>query len=132
MLQHMCPNLVGSFQLQKFQVAVYWLLRAAEQGEGEAQETLVALAGEGRGVTEHNYVDVAALVRVAPNVAQGQFLGRTLFRTLSRGQVKPYFFLHCSAFSSPINLQEHVTAVQLARRAGAEGVVASHRQELYF
>jgi len=90
------------------EVAVYWLLRAAEQGEREAQETLVALAGEGRGVTEHNYVDVAALVRVAPHVAQGQFLGRTLFRTLSRGQ-------------------EHVTAVQLARRAGAEGVVASHR-----
>ena len=28
-------------------MAVYWLLRAAEQGEGEAQETLVALAGEG-------------------------------------------------------------------------------------
>ena len=65
------------------------MLRAAEQGESEAQETLVALAGEeGRRVTEHNYVDVAALVRVAPNVAQGQFLGRTLFRTLSRGQVE--------------------------------------------
>ena len=64
------------------------MLRAAEQGEGEARETLVALAGEGRGVTEHNYVDLAALVRVAPNVAQGQFLGRTLFRTLSRGQVE--------------------------------------------
>jgi len=90
------------------EVAVYWLLRAAEQGDSEAQETLVALAGEGRGVTEHNYVDVAALVNVAPNIAQGQFLGRTLFRTLSRGQ-------------------EHVTAVQLARRAGAEGVVANHR-----
>ena len=71
-----------------FQLAVYWLLRAAEQGESEAQETLVALAGEGRGVTEHNYVDLANLVKVAPNVAQGQFLGRTLFRTLSRGQVE--------------------------------------------
>ena len=55
------------------------MLRAAEQGEGEAQETLVALAGEGRGVTEHNYVGVAALVRVAPNVAQGQFLGGPSF-----------------------------------------------------
>ena len=76
------------FNSKDFQVAVYWLLRAAEQGEREAQETLVALAGEGRGVTEHNYVDVAALVRVAPHVAQGQFLGRTLFRTLSRGLVK--------------------------------------------
>ena len=69
------------------QVAVYWLLRSAEQGQLEARETLVALAGEGRGLTEQNYVDVAAVVRVAPNVAQGQFLGRTLFRTLSRGQV---------------------------------------------
>ena len=73
------------------QVAVYWLLRAAEQGQLEARETLVALAGEGRGLTEQNYVDVAAVVRVAPNVAQGQFLGRTLFRTLSRGQVETFF-----------------------------------------
>ena len=73
------------------QVAVYWLLRAAEQGQLEARETLVALAGDGRGLTEQNYVDVAAVVRVAPNVAQGQFLGRTLFRTLSRGQVWTFF-----------------------------------------
>ena len=78
------------FNCKFLQVAVYWLLRAAEQGEGEAQETLVALAGEGRGLTEQNYVDVAAVVRVAPNVAQGQFLGRTLFRTLSRGQVETF------------------------------------------
>ena len=66
------------------------MLRSAEQGQLEARETLVALA-EGRGLTEQNYVDVAAVVRVAPNVAQGQFLGRTLFRTLSRGQVETFF-----------------------------------------
>ena len=52
------------------QVAVYWLLRSAEQGQLEARETLVALAGEGRGLTEQNYVDVAAVVRVAPNHAE--------------------------------------------------------------
>ena len=90
------------------ELAMYWLLRAAEQGQEEARGTVVALAGEGRGVSEHNYVDVAAVVQVSPLVAEGQYLGRTLFRTLSQGQ-------------------EHVTAVQLARLAGEEGRVECHR-----
>ena len=89
------------------ELAMYWLLRAAEQGQGEARDTVVALAGAGRGVTEHNYTDVALVVGVAPRVAEGQFLGKSLLRALGRGQ-------------------GHVTPVQLARRAGGQGVVASH------
>ena len=38
--------------------AMYWLLRAAEQGSEEAVETLTGMAVCGRGVTDHNYVDI--------------------------------------------------------------------------
>ena len=38
--------------------ALYWLLRAAQQGDTEAGDTIRALAQQGRGVTEQNYLDV--------------------------------------------------------------------------
>ena len=54
------------------ELAMYWLLKAAEQGEQEARSTVEALAAQGRGVTEHNYVDAAAVTRVVPRVALGE------------------------------------------------------------
>ena len=66
--------------------AVYWLLRAAQQGDTEAGQTIRALAGQGRGVTDSNYLDVLNITEMSPDTVQAGYLGRKIFRSLSDGQ----------------------------------------------
>ena len=50
--------------------AMYWLLRAAEQGAEEAVETLTSMAEAGRGVTDHNYVDIVNITAVPKHITK--------------------------------------------------------------
>lgn len=89
------------------ELAMYWLLRAAQQGEQEARDTVMGLAVEGRGVTDTNYGDVAAVCKAGPRLTQGQFLGRTILRRLGEGR-------------------ETVTSIQLARMAQHKDIVLTY------
>ena len=65
--------------------AMYWLLRASEQGSEEAVDTLTSMAVCGRGVTDHNYVDIVNITSVPKHITQANFIAKKLFKTLSKG-----------------------------------------------
>ena len=81
--------------------AMYWLLRAAEQGDTEAVQTIKALSCEGRGLTDHNYVDVVNISTMPEDLIKAGYVGRKLFRSLSCGQ-------------------EFVTSLQISRLVGGD------------
>ena len=64
---------------------MYWLLRAGEGGNEEAIETIIGLAEKGRGVTDHNYVDVVNIASVSRDVTTANTISKKMFRNLSRG-----------------------------------------------
>jgi hypothetical protein len=49
---------------------MYWLLGAGKQGSEEAVEILTGIAGNGRGVTDQNYVDVVNITCVLKNITK--------------------------------------------------------------
>ena len=89
--------------------AMYWLLRAAEQGSSEAVETIKSLSEEGRGVTDHNYVDVVNISTMPEDQIRAGYVGRKVFRSLSEGQ-------------------DFVTTLQLCRLAGGDQTLPSYPQ----
>lgn len=66
--------------------AMYWLVRAAQQGEKEAVETVRGMAMEGRGVTDINYVDVETVVNMSCDDLIGNNIGHVLFEQMAEGR----------------------------------------------
>lgn len=49
-------------QKENAKLGVYWLLKASEQGNLEATELLKTCLKTGKGISEHNYMDVKACI----------------------------------------------------------------------
>ena len=65
--------------------AMYWLLRAAEQGSSEAVDTIKGMADQGRGVTDQNYVDVMNVCHMTQDQLTASYVGKRMFQLLSNG-----------------------------------------------
>ncbi|KAB0794999.1 hypothetical protein PPYR_11838 [Photinus pyralis] len=78
-------------------LGVYWLMKSSEQGNSEATELLRSCFLSGKGITEHNYMDVKLCI----NMTQDEKLARKAARDL---------------FSSLSNGEDYITSQQLQRR----------------
>ncbi|XP_067000241.1 wolframin [Anabrus simplex] len=67
-------------------LGVYWLIRASEQGNTEATEILKQCLETGQGITEHNYLDVKACLKMSQDEKLARRAAREMFSSLSAGQ----------------------------------------------
>ncbi|KAK5644966.1 hypothetical protein RI129_006266 [Pyrocoelia pectoralis] len=82
---------------ENFRLGVYWLMKSSEQGNTEATDLLKSCFLSGKGITEHNYMDVKSCI----NMSQDEKLARKAAREL---------------FSSLSNGEDYITSQQLQRR----------------
>ncbi|XP_071441688.1 wolframin [Hetaerina americana] len=67
-------------------VAVYWLIKASEQGHDEGTTMLRNCLETGQGITEHNYLDVKTCLSMTQDEKLARRAARKLFSSLSAGQ----------------------------------------------
>ncbi|XP_046382536.1 wolframin [Ischnura elegans] len=67
-------------------VAVYWLIKASEQGHDEGTSMLRNCLETGQGITEHNYLDVKTCLSMTQDEKLARRAARKLFSSLSAGQ----------------------------------------------
>ncbi|KAF4533150.1 hypothetical protein B566_EDAN001692 [Ephemera danica] len=67
-------------------LAVYWLIKASEQGHLDATDILKHCLEIGQGITEHNFLDVQACLNMSQEEKLARRAARQLFNSLSAGQ----------------------------------------------
>ncbi|GLV44373.1 uncharacterized protein CBL_10177 [Carabus blaptoides fortunei] len=67
-------------------LGVYWLIKASEQGNSEATELLNKCLITGRGITEHNYLDVKSCINMTQDEKIARKAAREMFASLSNGE----------------------------------------------
>lgn len=65
-------------QRENDRLGVYWLIKSSEQGNAEATDLLKKCFSNGRGITEHNYMDVKSCI----NMTQDEKLARKAAREM--------------------------------------------------
>lgn len=60
-------------------LGVYWLIKASEQGNSEATELLNNCLITGRGITEHNYMDVKSCITMTQDEKIARKAAREMF-----------------------------------------------------
>ncbi|XP_065341760.1 wolframin [Cloeon dipterum] len=67
-------------------LAVYWLIKASEQGHLDATEILQHCLDIGRGISEQNFLDVQKCLKMSQDEKLARRAARQLFNSLSAGQ----------------------------------------------
>lgn len=60
-------------------LAVYWLIKASEQGNTEATSLLQICLQTGKGITEHNYLDVKSCISMTQDEKLARRAAREMF-----------------------------------------------------
>lgn len=60
-------------------LAVYWLIRASQQGNTEATSILQICLQTGKGITEHNYIDVKSCISMTQDEKLARRAAREMF-----------------------------------------------------
>lgn len=74
--------LISEFESEKKENAtlgVYWLMKASEQGNVEATTILKSCLETGRGITEHNYMDVKSCLSMTQDEKLAKKAAREMF-----------------------------------------------------
>lgn len=58
---------------------MYWLIKASEQGNTEATDLLKACLETGKGITEHNYMDVKSCISMTQDEKLARRAAREMF-----------------------------------------------------
>ncbi|XP_018576017.1 wolframin [Anoplophora glabripennis] len=66
-------------------LGVYWLIKASEQGNTEATNLLKTCLETGKGITEHNYMDVKSCISMTQDEKLARKAAREMFASLSNG-----------------------------------------------
>ncbi|CAG9856405.1 unnamed protein product [Phyllotreta striolata] len=66
-------------------LGVYWLIKASEQGNTEATNLLKTCLQTGKGITEHNYMDVKSCISMTQDEKLARKAAREMFASLSNG-----------------------------------------------
>lgn len=66
-------------------LGVYWLIKASEQGNIEATNLLKTCLNTGKGITEHNYMDVKSCITMTQDEKLARKAAREMFASLSNG-----------------------------------------------
>lgn len=66
-------------------LGVYWLMKASEQGNSEATDVLKECFKTGKGIDEHNYLDVKMCISMSQDEKVGRKAARDVFASLSNG-----------------------------------------------
>ncbi|XP_028135542.1 wolframin [Diabrotica virgifera virgifera] len=66
-------------------LGVYWLIKASKQGNIEATNLLKACLQSGKGITEHNYMDVKSCINMTQDEKLARKAAREMFASLSNG-----------------------------------------------
>ncbi|ERL86279.1 wolframin [Dendroctonus ponderosae] len=72
-------------QRENAKLGVYWLLKASEQGNLEATEMLKSCLKTGKGISEHNYMDVKACISMTQDDKIVRKAAKEVFASLSNG-----------------------------------------------
>lgn len=60
-------------------LAVYWLIKASEQGNTEATSLLQTCLQTGKGITEHNYMDVKSCISMTQDEKLARRAAKEMF-----------------------------------------------------
>lgn len=60
-------------------MGVYWLIKASEQGNIEATNLLKTCLNTGKGITEHNYMDVKSCITMTQDEKLARKAAREMF-----------------------------------------------------
>lgn len=90
-------------------LGVYWLMKASEQGNGEATEVLKQCFKSGKGIDEHNYLDVKMCISMSQDEKVGRKAARDVFASLSNG---------CDYITST-QLERRILEIELSDQAGS-------------
>ncbi|KAJ8945159.1 hypothetical protein NQ318_001624 [Aromia moschata] len=66
-------------------LGVYWLIKASEQGNIEATDLLRSCLETGKGITEHNCIDVKSCISMTQDEKLARRAAREMFASLSNG-----------------------------------------------
>lgn len=66
-------------QRENARLGVYWLIKASEQGNTEATALLEKCLLTGRGITEHNYLDVKSCITMTQDEKLARKAAREMF-----------------------------------------------------
>ncbi|CAH0554396.1 unnamed protein product [Brassicogethes aeneus] len=66
-------------------LGVFWLIKASEQGNIEATKLLQTCLQTGKGITEHNYMDVKSCITMTQDEKLARKAAREMFVSLSNG-----------------------------------------------
>ncbi|XP_066145592.1 wolframin isoform X1 [Euwallacea fornicatus] len=72
-------------QKENDRLGVYWLLKASEQGHLEATDLLKTCLKTGRGISEHNYIDVKSCISMTQDEKIVRKAAKEVFASLSNG-----------------------------------------------
>ncbi|KAL1498313.1 hypothetical protein ABEB36_009129 [Hypothenemus hampei] len=75
-----------SEQRENARLGVYWLLKASEQGNLEATDLLKSCLETGKGISEHNYMDVKACLSMTQDEKIVRRAAKEVFASLSNGE----------------------------------------------
>ncbi|CAG9760957.1 unnamed protein product [Ceutorhynchus assimilis] len=75
-----------SEQKENARLGVYWLLKSSDQGNLEATELLKSCLKTGKGISEHNYMDVKACISMSQEEKIVRKAAREVFASLSNGE----------------------------------------------
>nr|CAI5828940.1 unnamed protein product [Callosobruchus analis] len=79
------------------ELGVYWLIKASQQGNLEATDLLKQCLQNGRGITDHNYMDVKSCISMTQDEKMARRAAKEMFASLSDGR-------------------EYITSMQLQRK----------------
>lgn len=66
-------------------LGVYWLIKASQQGNEEATDLLKTCLKTGKGISEHNFLDVKSCISMTQNEKLTRKAAREIFASLSNG-----------------------------------------------
>lgn len=67
-------------------IAVYWLIKSSEQGNEEATKLLQKCFRTGKGINEHNYLDVKSCIDMTQDEKLARKAAREMFSSLANGE----------------------------------------------
>lgn len=74
-----CVSAFESEKKENNRLAVYWLIKASEQGNTEATSLLQVCLQTGQGITEHNYMDVKSCISMTQDEKLARRAAREMF-----------------------------------------------------
>lgn len=69
--------------MENAKLGVYWLMKASEQGNLEATDLLRKCFDNGKGITEHNFLDVKSCISMTQDEKLARKAAREMFARYS-------------------------------------------------